>query len=337
MDSALTPAIRHGGDLQEAEDLFGKPSSGWLDLSTGINADAYPHTGIDASSWQRLPQQESLNKLLETARHYYGVADTAAIVAAPGSQSLLQDLPTFLKKRRVSILGPTYAEHAKTWADADHDVAIVTSISELEDADIVVVVNPNNPDGRQIAVSTLIDLARDRTKRNGLLIVDEAFSDTDPSTSILTQLGNEAALVLRSFGKFFGLPGLRLGFAAGDGETVSKLQRQLGPWAVSGPALEIGARALGDDRWVAAMRNTLTERSHALSSALRSAGLADVGGTSLFRLVDDERALEIFETLGKAGIFIRRFPENPTWLRFGVPGRDTDLQRLENALNKLYR
>jgi cobalamin biosynthetic protein CobC len=337
MDSALIPPIRHGGDLQEAEALFGKPSSGWLDLSTGVNADAYPHTGIDASSWQRLPQQESLNKLLATARRYYGVAGTTAIVAAPGSQSLLQDLPTILKRRNVSILGPTYAEHAKTWADAGHDVTIATSIAELNDADIVVVVNPNNPDGRVIAVSTLIDLARRQTKRNGLLIVDEAFADTAPATSILPRLGNEAALVLRSFGKFFGLPGLRLGFAAGDGETVSKLQRQLGPWAVSGPALEIGARALGDDRWVATMRSTLTERSHALNSVLRTAGLAVIGGTSLFRLVDDEQALEVFETLGGAGIFIRRFPENPTWLRFGVPAGDADLQRLEARLTKLHR
>jgi len=333
MDSTTPTPAYHGGNLQEAEVQFGRPAAGWLDLSTGINAEAYPATDIAASSLQLLSQQSSLDALLAAARHYYRVPEAVAITAAPGSQSVLQHLPSIVPTGQVAIIGQTYAEHAKTWAEHDHRVAVVENTADAEAANVTVVVNPNNPDGRLFRATELIDHARAKTGAASLLVVDEAFTDTVPEESIVPLLRNENALVIRSFGKFFGLPGLRLGFAIGAPDIIANLERRLGPWAVAGPALEIGARALRDDVWIDAARKQLTTRCEALDQILQNADLSVAGGTALFRFIVDKRAQRLFKHLGEAGIFTRSFPEQPTWLRIGIPASDADLQRLKRALS----
>lgn len=337
MNAAVNSKIYHGGDLREAEARFGTPAAGWLDLSTGINPNAYPDVSIAASSLAQLPQTDALDTLHTAARCYYRVSEPSAIAAAPGSQSVLQLLPGLLDRCAVAVIGPTYGEHAKTWSDNGHSVSVSGDIDDTKDARVVALVNPNNPDGRHFAIPPLLELARNLATRQGLLIIDEAFADCDPATSILPALDTEPVLVVRSFGKFFGLPGLRLGFAAGAPGIIGQLQNRMGPWAVSGPALEIGARALRDDTWIKDTRHALKERCNALTSALKVAGLRPIGGTTLYQLVEDVRAPDIFEELGKAGIFVRRFPDNPRWLRFGIPGTDTDLQRLQRTLDCLNR
>lgn len=323
--------IYHGGDLREAEALFGRPRDGWLDLSTGINPVPYPNTEISNQTWWQLPQAAAYDTLYAAARRYYGVVESSGIVAAPGSQAILQQLPSLFPPRAIAIVGPTYGEHAKLWTNAGHQVNQITHPAQARAEDTIVLVNPNNPDGRTLDPALLISLAQNRAP-DGHLIVDEAFADLDPDTGILPHLGNKPVLAIRSFGKFFGLPGLRLGFAAGSPAIVEKLRHRLGPWAVSGPALEIGARALVDDRWVARTRSELSQRAAAMDAILTEAGLHVVGGTALFRLTERDDAQRLFERLGGVGIFVRRFPERTNRLRFGVPGCDEDLSRLASAL-----
>lgn len=328
----MNSQIYHGGDLQEAETRFGKPNNGWLDLSTGINATAYPHTDVSVEALTRLPQPVAMEALLAAARQYYRAGDSCAIAAAPGSQSILQLLPGLLPARNVAVVGPTYGEHEKTWSDCGHNVSIVNDIADTKGADIVALVNPNNPDGRLVEIPTMLDLAHTLSARKGLLVIDEAFADVNPAASILPALDNAPVLVIRSFGKFFGLPGLRLGFAAGLPAFIEDLRQRLGPWPVPGPSIEIGIRALNDQDWIEDTRRALVRRCDALCAVLESAGLRSVGGTALFQLVEDDSATEVFTALGKAGIFVRRFPEDPRRLRFGVPGSETDLSRLQKAL-----
>jgi cobalamin biosynthetic protein CobC len=138
--------------------------------------------------------------------------------------------------------------------------------------------------------------------------------------------------VLRSFGKFFGLAGLRLGFALGSGDLVRRLEEHLGPWAVAGPALEIGAEAMGDEGWIAATRVRLADAARELDSLLEGQGLGVVGGTDLFRLVRTMRAGELFEHLGRRGILVRSFEARPEWVRFGLAPDDAAWERLRAAL-----
>jgi cobalamin biosynthetic protein CobC len=230
------------------------------------------------------------------------------------------------------VLGPTYGEFAHAAALAGHHVTEVEDIEQLRDADLAVVANPNNPNGRVLKRDELLDLAKARGRR-GLLVVDEAFMDVGP---VGASLGGEVArhniVVLRSFGKFFGLAGLRLGFALAKPEIATRLAAALGPWAVSGPAIAIGEIALADYEWAKATRKRLEGEAQRLDAALAGARIEVLGGTPLFRLLRTSAAGSLCEHLGRAGILVRRFPEHPMWLRIGLPGNEASWDRLSTAL-----
>lgn len=234
--SGTAEPLAHGGDLSAIRRHFPQAPEPWIDLSTGINPVPYPVVDLPTEIWSRLPTRQQEQALLEAAAARYGVRDPATIAAAPGTQALIQLLPRLVPKSRVGVLGPTYEEHAHCWARQGHDVAIVR---DFEGADVTIVVNPNNPTGRLLPPERL---RRDR----GLLIVDEAFIDfLAPDASLAGNLPVRT-IVLRSFGKAYGLAGVRLGFAIAEKPIVDRIRDELGPWAVSGPALEIGRRALAD-------------------------------------------------------------------------------------------
>jgi len=326
--------IRHGGDLATAGAAFGIPDGGWLDLSTGINPRPYAIDDIDAAIWQRLPVRADEDALMDAARAYYGVADDAALAAAPGTQAIIQWLPRLRPAGSVAVVSPTYAEHAHRWRDAGHAVTEAATLHDA-DADVIVVVNPNNPDGCIVEAGVLLDRADKQAAKGGWLVVDEAFADATPAMAVTPGSGRPGLVALRSFGKFFGLAGLRLGFAAGDPTVVSALANALGPWSVGGPALAVGARALADGAWQAETRARLVGDAARLDDLLLDAGFEIVGGTPLFRLASAEDAWARYEALARRGVLTRPFDGNRAWLRFGLPGCDGDWRRLAEALKAL--
>jgi cobalamin biosynthetic protein CobC len=327
--------IAHGGDLAAATRRFGAPAEGWLDLSTGINPDPYPVPPVSTDAWARLPQGDACDALLAAAHSCYGAPENAAIVPAPGTQALIQLLARLRQPCRVTIAPTTYGEHAHAWRGAGHEVAELAggaALSEMGGADVCIVVNPNNPDGRIHPRAELQSLRENLARRGGWLIVDEAFADVMPEISLCDIAGESSLIVLRSFGKFFGLAGLRLGFALTDKATASALQNALGPWAVSGPALEIGARALGDTSWIAATRARLDQAAGRLDALLAEHGLGIAGGTSLYRLIETPLAGALHHGLAANGILTRSFAAHPHWLRIGIPQGDEGFERLASGL-----
>lgn len=313
----MTETLQHGGRLSDAARDYGIPRDHWLDLSTGINPIPYPIPELPAEAWTRLPDPADLRALELAAARAYGAA---CIVAAPGTQALIQMLPTVLRPASAAIPLPTYGEHLAAWVD-------IPKVPP-DEAELVVLVNPNNPDGRRrprAEIEALLDAG-------ATVVVDESFADVDPEISV-AGLALPGLVVLRSFGKFFGLAGLRLGFAMGDPAIVEALRRRLGPWAVPGPALAIGQVALADDGWIARTRTRLDADAERLDALLVRAGGGIVGGTSLFRLIRHGDAQGLHRRLAQAGIWTRTFDYAPGWLRFGLPGSTPDWDRLEAALD----
>ena len=329
-----TGGIWHGGDLGRARALFPDAPEPWIDLSTGINPIPYPLPALPLSLWQRLPAADDEAALLAAARNAYGVPAGAGIVAAPGTQILIDLLPRvvpdLIRAGPVAVLGPTYAEHALAWRKMGATVVEADSLAHADDAATVVVVNPNNPDGRLLSVSQLTALAARCAARGGLLVVDEAFCDFTPEASLILALP-PATLVLRSFGKTYGLAGVRLGFAIGGADLVSALRDAMGPWAVAGPALAIGAQALADAEWLAQAGAARAADAARLDALLALHGDL-IGGTALFRLLTTPDAPALFAHLGANGLYVRRFQADPTRLRFGLPGDAPGWARLEAAL-----
>jgi cobalamin biosynthesis protein CobC len=326
------PPLQHGGDLAMARRLFPGAPQPFIDLSTGINPFPYPLPPIPAGVFARLPDAEAQTRLAGIAARTYGAPSAAHVTPAPGTQILLALVAALAPAGQAAILGPTYSEHARAAALAGHQVTETADIEQLHRADLAVITNPNNPDGRVIAKDRLLALAQDLKNRGGLLVMDEAFMDVcPPEASLAGEIDRGNIVVLRSFGKFFGLAGLRLGFALAAPHLAATLNARLGPWAVSGPALAIGERALADSAWMDATRNRLADAAQKLNRLLAEANIEVVGGTSLFRLAQVNTAAETFRRLGHAGIVVRAFREQPTWLRFGLPG-DQDWSCLRSRL-----
>jgi cobalamin biosynthetic protein CobC len=328
----IEQAQDHGGRIRAATEEFGFPDAGWLDLSTGINPFAYPVPELRPEIWAQLPDSDLFSSARQSALAYFGAPPAAGIVEAPGSQALIQALPRIVLRSRVAVVDFTYTEHARCWRAAGHEVAEVEGIEACEGASVVVLANPNNPDGRLVEQANLEALRQRLAAIGGLLVVDEAFADVAPDYSLAVHAGRPAMCLLRSFGKFFGLAGLRLGYALAEPPLATALESLLGPWRVSGPALEIARRAMSDRAWIDAARLKLADAVSRLDSLLAKAELKVIGGTDLFRLVEHAQAERLFIALCKAGILVRRFALRPKWLRLGLPREEAAWDRLEDGL-----
>ena len=170
--------------------------------------------------------------------------------------------------------------------------------------------------------------------RPGRLIVDEAFLDAEPGDSLVPLAGEPGLVVLRSVGKFFGLAGARVGFVFAEADLLARLADRLGPWAVSGPARAVTAAALADRSWQEAARRRLNADSARLAALLDRHGLAGGGGTALFQWRPTPDAVAIHARLAEQAILTRLF-ETPAGLRFGLPGPETEWERLAAALSRL--
>jgi cobalamin biosynthesis protein CobC len=326
--------MKHGGDLTEAMARYGGTPPMWLDLSTGINPWPWPiPADLPAEVWQRLPSRAAEDALIAAAREAYAVPADIGVIAVPGTQSLIQWLPQLAGQGAVAIVEPTYGEHALAWRMAGHEVVTIAGLDALpETVRHAVVVNPNNPDGHVTDRAVLARAAARLRDRGGWLVIDEAFADVKPDISAVGLCADWPVVVLRSFGKFYGLAGLRLGFAIAHPDIAQRVALALGPWPCSGPALQLGAAALRDREWARRTRDAIAQQARELDTVLTEAGFGMVGGAGLFRLARHPDANKLHAALAARHIWCRRFEGADDLLRFGLPGDRHDLDRLAAAL-----
>ncbi|MEJ6393413.1 threonine-phosphate decarboxylase [Gymnodinialimonas sp. 2305UL16-5] len=310
----------HGGGLDAAMQRYGGLREDWVDLSTGINPVAYPFGQVPHTAWTELPDTGAMENLIAAARTFWQVPDTTEIIAAPGVSSLITRIPDLVEEYGAHIPKPTYNEHAAAFAARGRLGNVADPHQPTH-----VYVHPNNPDGRLWPPSIVGD--------RQLTIIDESFCDTLQECSHIALTERPGVIVYKGMGKFWGLAGLRLGFAIGQPETLAGLSDLLGPWPVSGPALWIGARALRDSDWAEATRVRLIRDTARLDDLLLSRGAEIVGGTSLFRTYHWPKGCKaLHEHLAQRHILTRIFPYSQTWIRFGLPRNEVEWVRLRTAL-----
>ncbi|MGQ0456693.1 MAG: threonine-phosphate decarboxylase CobD [Hyphomicrobium sp.] len=335
-DAMPAEFIEHGGRISAARAFYRGAPEPWLDLSTGISPWSYPIPKLPVECWTRLPDPADVVRLAADARRRYGAPDTAQIFPVAGTDLSIALLPRLvLGARRVAIVAPTYGAHERAWTAAGHDVSLVADLEGLVDCDIGVVVNPNNPDGRRWSRAQIQKTATRLGRSGALLIVDEAFADVAPGVSMLApdaDLSN--AIIFRSFGKFYGLAGVRLGFVISAHPDAASLAKTMSDWPVSGPAIAIGCAALADDAWAAAAVPRLDRAAQRLDAALEQLGMTILGGTGLFRLATHPAGWRVFDRLAQHGVLTRPVRANGA-IRFGVPGSDAELARVTAALATL--
>lgn len=320
----LAPFCVHGGRVAAARAAFG--GDDWIDLSTGIAPWAWPCEGV-APGLERLPEPEAVTALEAAAAAAFGVADAATVVAVPGTDLAMRLLAPILGAHRPAVLRPGYAGHAAAWPNA----AAVTraDLSDLAGHDLLVLASPANPDGHVADPGMLRDAAARMT-----LVIDEAYRD--PAAGFCPDT-SDRLVVLRSFGKFYGLPGLRLGFVVAGPGVAARLRALLGDWPVSGPAVAIGTAAYRDARWRGAQAVRIADAGVSLDRLLTDAGIALAGGAALFRLIACDAAADLFRTLARHAILTRPLADQPGRLRIGLPRDAAALARLAIAVKEFTR
>jgi cobalamin biosynthetic protein CobC len=324
MQAISTHLTGHGGRIDEAMRLYPAAAQPWLDLSTGINPVPWQPPASLVVDPHPLPSQSDLRALEAAAACHFQI-EPARVAAVPGSEIALRLLPS-LDLPAITSVPPGYATHAAITDLTRDTLEAVTGRTLL-------LANPNNPDGRLIPPDRLLDLAHEQATRGGWLVIDEAFADAVPGSSLLPHLAADAPIiVLRSFGKFFGLAGLRLGFVVAPEAIIARVRHLLGDWPVSAHAIAFGRAAYEDGDWITAIAERLSTRATALDALLGRRGLMATGACPLFRLVQTPDAAAIFDRLARAGILVRPFADRPSWLRFGLTADDAASTRLDRAL-----
>lgn len=323
--SALTI---HGGRVDAAATRYLDAPLPWLDLSTGINPNGYDPAALTLADPYALPSPSRLAMLEDAAAAAFGMR-CGAIAALPGTEIGLRLLATMDLGGPACVVAPSYGSHVAAMPGATPVVGDALVDAEWRSA---LLANPNNPDGRLVAPEALVALARARAA-GSLLVIDEAFADCVVGASVLPLLReDDRVLVFRSFGKFYGLAGVRLGFVRGPEAIVARYRERLGSWPVSAAAIEIGIAAYRDLAWQDAARRRIVASAAELDATLRRHGLAPRGDCPLFRLIETPGAALLFERLAAAGILTRPFDYAPDWLRIGLPRDAAALARLDRAL-----
>ena len=325
--------IKHGGNLREAATQYDIPLEDWVDLSTGINPNGWLPPEIPPNVWLRLPEED--DGLLEAAQHYYRVEN---ILPVAGSQAAIQSLPKCRPASRVGIVSPAYAEYEYCWRQAGHTVKAIhrDDVDKyLYELDVLIVINPNNPDAHLHESSTLIRWQKQLEKQAGWLIVDEAFMDSTPENSLLRYDLNTMPnlIVLRSLGKFFGLAGIRLGFVIANPTLLNEIKLELGSWPISHPARWVGKKALQDQAWQQGTRERLILESKKLKKVLSTLNIKNISSTHLFSYFELEAAKALQIYLAQNGFWVRYF-DQPKAIRIGLVKSTKDLSLLENLLER---
>lgn len=311
----------HGGGIAAARAHFGEGP--WLDLSTGINPHSYPTDGI-AIDWRPLPGRQSVDGLERVAAAAFG-CDPALVCALPGTETGLRLVGGMLAGPAFHR-APGYRTHAEMLPGSRPCASL-----EAADGATLILANPHNPDGRLLGRDAVRALVARRG--GGWLILDEAFADCHPQASLAADVGDGRPLMIfRSFGKFFGLAGMRLGFLIAPRAMVAAVRARLGAWPLSAAAIAIGTAAYADGAWISAMRGRLERDAAALDAVLSAAGLNPGGACPLFRLVETPSAPALFDRLARQAILTRPFAEDPRRLRLGLPGSAEALERLASVL-----
>ncbi|MDN7673874.1 threonine-phosphate decarboxylase CobD [Burkholderia oklahomensis] len=331
---ADAPMITHGGNLHEAALRYGIPRDAWLDLSTGINPQGYPVPPVPADAWRRLPEDDGV--LAEHAAHYYGAPSAAHVLPVAGSQAAIRALPALFERGTVGVAPLAYSEYAPAFARHGHASAPLDRGSDALPAALTyaIVANPNNPTAERVDRARLLRWHAQLVARGGALVVDEAFADADPdahaNASLAAHTHRDGLVVLRSVGKFFGLAGVRAGFALAAPALLARLRDALGAWTVGGPARHAVLAAFADATWQCATRERLARDSTRLAALLRANGFV-AHATPLFIWSADPRAHALHDALAARGIWTRYFAQAPS-LRIGLPADEDEWRRLERAL-----
>lgn len=329
----------HGGDIYSAGEVIGKNPYEIIDMSVSVNPLPIP----EKIKKKVIDKFELLHKYPDTEVRRFRKLLTeilnipsSTIICGNGSTELIYLTVFSLKPSSVLILEPTFIEYYR--ACRIYEVPNVKRIFSLNKAeilnltnetlksshyDMVFICNPNNPTGWITEKESLLQMIK--RFENTFFIIDEAFIDFVPDESIVKEsILLKNTIVLRCLTKFYGLAGLRFGYAVGNSEVIEKLKKFQQPWSVNLIAQWIAEEIIKDKEFKTKTFNFFKEEKKFFESLLNSLSIEYFPSVANFYLIKTPRK-GFFRYMVKKGILVRNcsnfYGLNDEFIRISVKTR----------------
>lgn len=267
----------HGGDIDRASRETGIPADQILDFSANINPYGLPPRALerlardvrDVRLLMRYPDPEALELRRALAQRLEIPID--AIVVGAGADALIHAAVRTFAPKRCLIPIPAFSEYRR--ACEAHGCTIGREIAEAKPGDLVILNNPHNPTGalknREEMLASILQIRN----AGAMVLADEAFIDYVPEAAITREAATGTGVIaVRSLTKFFGCPGLRVGYAVAAPELAHMLAARLPGWPVTTLALGALAEALADPDFTRATLEANVRARADLADALGALG-----------------------------------------------------------------
>ena len=333
--------VQHGGDWATFQAEHGAMP---LDFSANVSPLGMPES-VRAAVIESLkdaarypdPRCRALRRKL-AVRHELSPED---ILCGNGAADLIYRLCYAVRPGCALVTAPAFGEYEQALRQVDCTVRRFHLRAEegfklpdrfLEaltpDLDIAFLCQPNNPAGTALdrgLLRRILDRCRDM---GTLMCLDECFADflgeDDSCAALVPQYPD--LFVLRAFTKWYGIPGLRLGYGlCGDRSLLARMAASGPPWAVSSVAQAAGIAALEDADYGVRLRTLMEAERPRMQRALQELGLRVVPGTANFLLFYTPDA-RLGEKLARKNILIRDCSDypglEPGWFRIAIRTRE---------------
>ncbi|RKY37585.1 MAG: threonine-phosphate decarboxylase, partial [Candidatus Omnitrophota bacterium] len=242
--------FEHGGNLKEIADLFSLNHDKIIDFSANVNPLPVPVEIVQAlkAEIKNIPMypEHNAHAFRQKLGKYLNL-DYGQIIAGNGSTELIYLIVQVVQPQNAIILAPTFSEYKRALGNVGaklsylqlkevngFSVSVDALIESIGKKTMLIICNPNNPTGQIIKQRQMIEIMRQTPDKEAILLIDEAFIDMNLQESVIKYACLcKNIFVLRSMTKFFGLAGLRIGYAAANRYWINKLYKLQAPWTMN--------------------------------------------------------------------------------------------------------
>lgn len=313
----------HGGNIYRCAEELGIDESGVLDFSASLNPLGMPSSALAVirqglDRYRDYPDPDCRRLTSRISDHL--CLDGGSVLCSNGSTELIYLIPRALGLRKVLIHAPAFTEYERACRLAgvrdfrylrlrptdDFMLSPDPFINAMQGCDAAFLCNPNNPTGRAVPREDLLEIEGAAKKRRCTLIVDEAFTDFLPGSSVVNEVcRNPYLIVLRSMTKFYGLAGIRLGYGVFHPRTIKKIREHKEPWTVNTVAQHAGINALDDTSYHKKTLALIKKQRSFFEQEFSSLGLKFLRTDANYYLIKTPLAQRIIESLRMKGILVR--------------------------------
>jgi threonine-phosphate decarboxylase len=261
----LKPCV-HGAEVLNAAEESGLAPMNILDFSSSVNPLGPSPKALDAakSAFSQIAAypDSNCNELRQVIASNFGINKNNIIVGNGSTELMYLFAEVFMKNGDKAVMpAPTFGEYESAVCKAgatsrfvklerSFTIGLKKFKTEIADAKLIFLCNPNNPTSLLIPKETLIDIIETALAKETFVFLDEdflEFVDNEKSISMVRKIAKYPNLfVLKSFTKIFGLTGLRVGYGIANPAIINMLSNAKIPWNVNCIAQAAAVAALKD-------------------------------------------------------------------------------------------